>query len=65
MDIRNNNAFIREIILNVSRSVEVFLFLAACFIDTLTPKRKGKKKRIVICRNPVFFLQLSCLMANI
>lgn len=45
MDIRNNNAFIREIILNVSRSVEVFLFLAACFIDTLTPKRKGKKKK--------------------
>lgn len=48
MNFGDNNAFIREIILNVARSMELFLFFAECFIDTLTPKKRKKKKDIAL-----------------
>lgn len=56
MNFGDNDAFIREIVLNVSRSMEVFLFFVACFIETLTQtEKKPKKKIIIICRNYEFY----------
>lgn len=61
MNFGDIKAFIREIILNVARSIEVFLFFTESFMDTLTQKKNG----IVFYRNYAIFLQLPCLMANI
>lgn len=45
MNFGDNDAFIREIVLNVSRSMEVFLFFVVCFIETLTQTEKKKQKK--------------------
>lgn len=45
MNFGDNDAFIREIVLNISRSMEVFLFFVACFIETLTQMEKKTKKK--------------------